>query len=129
MTVRALPISLALAATLALPAIAHAQNDVYGSEDLSAMPKLVSAAATARLIARSTPDDVRRSNGGGTVQIQFTIDRSGHVEANSIEVVSTPGPGLATAARSVVEKMEFVPGKKDGAPVRARVQLPIVYKP
>ncbi len=134
MSVRSLPLALALGAAFALPALVlpslvHAQNEVYGSEDLSAMPKLVSQAATARLIARSTPEDVRRSNGGGTVQIQFTIDKSGHVEPNSIEVVSTTIPTLATAARTVVEKMEFVPGKKDGAAVRARVQLPIIYKP
>jgi len=129
MSLRFLPLALGLACALALPAAVRAQNDIYGSEDLTSTPKLVSSAATARLIARSMPEDVRRSNVGGTVQIQFTIDKAGHVEPSSIEVVSTPLPTLATAARSVVEKMEFVPGKKDGAPVRTRVQLPIIYKP
>ncbi len=129
MSVRPFPIAVGLACALALPTAVRAQNDVYGSEELTSLPKLVSSATTARLVARSMPEDVRRSNVGGTVQIQFTIDKAGHVEASSIEVVSTPLPALATAARSVVEKMEFVPGKKDGAPVRTRVQLPIIYKP
>ena len=127
---RSLPSALAFAAVLALPALAHAQQtDIYGSDDLSSLPKLVSAASTARLIARSMPDELRRANVSGTVQIIFTIDKGGHVEPSSIEVVSTPVPALAGAAKSVVEKMEFVPGKKDGAAVRTRVQLPITYKP
>lgn len=123
------PLSLAFALALTLPAAARAQDDVYGPGDLTSRPKLVSAATTARLVARSMPEEMRRANTGGTVEIQFTIDRDGHVEPSSIEIVSTPAPALATAARSVVEKMEFVPGKKDGAPVRTRVQLPIIYKP
>lgn len=130
MSVRSFSAALALAAAFALPGLAHAQQaDVFGAEDLTSQPKLVSAAATARLMARSMPDDLRRANVGGTVQIMLTIGKNGHVEPSSIEVVSAPVAGLAGAAKSVVEKMEFVPGKKDGAAVRTRVQLPMVYKP
>ena len=129
MLVRSLLFSLGAAVIVTTPRLARAQSDVYGAEDLSAAPKLVSAAATARLVARSYPEDLRRTNTGGAVQIQFVIGRDGHVEPNSVEVVSTPAASLGNAARAVVERMEFVPGKKDGAPVRTRVQLPIVYKP
>ncbi len=130
MFARTFPAALGLVAALAIPTFAHAQAaDVYGGEDLSSPPKLVSPAATARLIARSMPEDLRRANVSGTVQIMFTINKDGHVEPSSIEVVSASTPSLAGAAKSVVEKMEFVPGKKDGSAVRARVQLPITYKP
>jgi hypothetical protein len=43
--------------------------------------------------------------------------------------VEAAAPALGNAAKTVVEKLEFVPGKKDGQAVRARVQLPIQYKP
>jgi periplasmic protein TonB len=113
----------------AAPRVLAAQADVYGPSDLSTAPKLVSAAATARLIARSYPEGMRKANQGGQVHLEFVVGRDGKVEPASINVMDTSAPVLGSAARTVVEKMEFVPGKKDGQPVRARVQLPIVYKP
>lgn len=116
-------------ALCAVPRLAAAQGEVFGGEDLTSPPKLVSAAAAARLVARSFPEEMRRAGTGGTVQLQFVIGKDGKVEPSSIEVVQTPAPALGDAAKSVAEKMQFVPGKKDGTAVRARVQLPIVYKP
>lgn len=128
--VRSLTSAVAVAfALIALPRLAAAQAEVYGGEDLTSPPKLVSAASVARLVARSYPEDARRSGTGGTVQLQFVIGKDGKVETGSVEVLATPMPALGTAAKAVVEKMEFVPGKKDGSAVRARVQLPIIYKP
>ena len=125
---------LALAAVVAVtsfaaPRLVLAQAEILGAEQVSNPPKLVSPAATARLVARSYPEDLRRANAGGTVQLQFVIGPNGKVETGSIEVLSTPAPALGQAAKAVAEKMEFVPGKKDGAAVRTRVQLPITYKP
>ena len=119
----------AAAATAATPRIAAAQGEVFGPDQLSTAPKLVSPAAAARLVARSFPEALRKSGTGGTVNLQFVISPSGKVEPGSVEVVDAPAPALAAAAKAVAEKMEFVPGKKDGAAVRARVQLPIIYKP
>lgn len=121
--------AIALALAGLVPSVVRAQSDVYGSEDLSTAPKLASPAAAARLLARSFPEAMRRSGTGGTVQLQFVIGPNGKVEPSSIEVISAPAPALGVAARSVAEKMEFVPAKKDGSVVRARVQLPLVYKP
>jgi protein TonB len=119
----------ALALAGLVPSVARAQGEIYGADDLSSAPKLVSPAAAARLLARSFPDDLRRSGTGGTVQLQFVINTNGKVDPGSIEVISAPAPALGTAARTVAERMEFVPGKKDGSAVRARVQLPLVYRP
>lgn len=126
---RFLAAAAAAAALTALPRLAAAQSEVYGGEDLTTPPKLVSAASAARLVARSFPEELRRSGTGGTVQLQFVIGANGKVEPSSIEVISAPAPGLGSAAKTVAEKMEFVPGKKDGSAVRSRVQLPIIYKP
>ena len=110
-------------------ALAAQQADVYGPGDLTSAPKLVSAATTARLIARSYPEPMRRMSRGGEVKVEFVIGKDGHVEPASITVVEASVPELTLAAKSVVERMEFVPGKKDGQPVRARVQQQILYKP
>jgi protein TonB len=128
-TVRLVRLAIPLALCLAVPGLASAQQDVYGPSDLTTAPKLVSAAATARLIARSYPEGMRRQSQGGEVKMEFVIGKDGRVEPSTISVLESSAPALGNAAKSVVEKMEFVPGKKDGQPVRARVQLPIVYKP
>ena len=117
-----------LAVVFAAPRLAAAQ-DIYGPEGLSSLPKLISPAATARLIARSYPEELRKSGTSGTVNLEFVIGKDGKVEAGSVNVVEAAAPALGNAAKSVVEKLEFVPGKKDGQAVRARVQLPIQYKP
>jgi len=120
---------LAIVAALgAAPRLVAAQ-DVYGPSDLSAAPKLVSPAAAARLIARSYPEDLRRAGTAGVVSLEFVIGKDGKVESGSVNVVDAPAPALGAAAKSVAEKLEFVPGKKDGQAVRTRVQLPIQYKP
>lgn len=121
--------ALALTLSALAPRLAHAQGEVYGAEELSSSPRLVSPAAAARLIVRSFPEDLRRQNTGGTVQLQFVIGSNGKVESNSVEVVTTPTPALGAAAKAVAEKLEFVPGKKDGGTVRTRVMMPIIYKP
>ena len=118
----------AVAASLVAPRLVLAQ-DVFNADQISSPPKLVSPAATARLVARSFPEGLRKTNTGGTVQLQFVVGANGKVEPSSIEVMESPLPALAAAAKTVAEKMEFVPGKKDGSAVRTRVQLPITYKP
>ena len=118
----------AIAASLVAPRLVLAQ-DVFNADQISSPPKLVSPAATARLVARSFPEDLRKANTGGTVQLQFVIGANGKVEPSTIEVVDATVPALGAAAKSVAEKMEFVPGKKDGSAVRTRVMLPITYKP
>ena len=127
-TRRLASVAAAIVATLVAPRLVLAQ-DVFNADQISSPPKLVSPAATARLVARSFPEDLRRTNTGGTVQLQFVIGANGKVEPSTIEVLESPVPALAAAAKTVAEKMEFVPGKKDGAAVRTRVQLPITYKP
>jgi protein TonB len=122
--------ALGLAAALAAgPRAARAQGEVYGAEDLTTVPRLVSPASAARLVAGSLPEHARRSGVGGTVQLVFVIAPSGRVEPNSVQVVSAPTPGLGAAARRVAERMTFVPGLRGDTAVRARVQLPIVYRP
>ena len=127
-TRRLATVAAAIVATLVAPRLALAQA-VYGADQISTPPRLISPAAAARAVARSFPAELRKTRAGGTVQLRFVIGADGKVEPSSIEVIEAPVRALGAAARTVAERMEFVPGKKGGAAVRTRVQLPITYRP
>jgi len=116
-------------ALLVAPRLVAAQEGVYGPSELTTPPRLVSASATARLVARTYPEPLRRTGTGGTVRLTFVIGENGKAEPGSIEVVDAPVAELGRAAKAVAENIEFTPGKRDGQAVRSRVELPIVYKP
>ena len=118
-----------LATLLALPGFLRAQGGVvYAGADLDAPPTLVSPENAARLLTRSYPASLKRFGVTGTVQVQFIVSANGKVEPASVQVMSSTAPQFATAARSVVERIEFRPGEVKGLPVRALVLLPIIYK-
>jgi protein TonB len=116
------------------PARASAQQQsaspspIYASNDLESPPKLVSTAKAAKVIEGSFSRPLRQAGLGGMVQLQLVIDTRGNVEETSIEVVETPSPALAEAARRAARRLEFTPGRYRGEAVRTRVILPIVYK-
>jgi protein TonB len=118
-------------AALVIPAAAAtaaAQDKVYDLSDVTTLPKLSSSAQTSRLIQSAYPSDLKKSGVGGTVDMEFVVGKDGKVEAGSIEVNASV-PALAAAAKAVAEKLEFSPAQVKGAPVRARVVLPLVFKP
>ena len=112
-----------------LAATAAAQDDkVYPVAELSNPPKLSSTSTAARLIQESYPDELRRRGVGGLVEVQFVVDGKGKVDPATVEVVDATQSALGEAAKKVVTRLEFVPGKLNGSSVRSRVVLPIVYK-
>src|SRR5258708_38394511 len=96
--------------------------------EVDTRPNFSCPPATARLIARSYPEQLRRAGISGSVQLEFIVDASGKVEPGSVQVVVASVPALGEAAKAVVEKIEFTPGTIKGEPVRARVLLPLSYK-
>ena len=126
---RLLPVVAAALLTLAAaPALrAQASDQVYAGEDVDTPPRLANPAKTARLVADSYPANLKRIGVAGQAQVQFVVDVSGKVEPGSVEVVLASTPAFASAAKNVVAKIEFTPGKSKGQVVRTRVQLPIQY--
>ncbi len=109
---------------------AAAQDDkVYPINELSNPPKLTSTALAARLIQESYPADLKSRGVGGMVELQFIVDAKGKVDPASVEVVDATQTALGEAARKVVSRLDFSPGKLNGAAVRTKVVLPIIYKP
>ncbi len=107
---------------------AAAQDKVYDLSDVTTLPKLSSSAQTNRLIQGAYPSDLKKNGVGGTVDMEFVVGKDGKVETSSIEVNASV-PALAAAAKAVAEKLEFSPAQVRGTPVRARVVLPLVFKP
>lgn len=128
--IRTLPVAvLVTLALLAAPSRAAAQSSdpVVAPENLTKGPKLASPAAAASLVSRAYPEQLRRAGIGGVVQLEVTVDKTGKVEQNSVEVVVAAAPALGEAAKSVAERLQFRPAEVNGAPVRTRVLIPLTF--
>lgn len=109
---------------------AAAQDDkVYPISEVTNPPKLSSSIQAARLISESYPADLKSRGVGGMVELQFVVDSKGKVEAGSVEVVDATQTALGEAAKKVVARLDFQPGKLNGTAVKTKVVLPIIYKP
>lgn len=118
------------AVVLALPtARASAQDKVYSLAEVNTPPKLAAPSQAMRVIQSSYPADLRNKGVAGEVEVQFVVAPTGKVEAGSVEVIDASVPQLGDAAKGAVEKLEFTPAKVNNAAVRARVVLPIAYRP
>lgn len=118
-----------LALTASAPA-AQAQDDkIYAIAEVQSPPKLSSSTMAAKLIQESYPADLKSRGVGGMVELQFVVDAKGKVDPSTVEVVDATQTALGEAAKKVVSRLDFSPGKVNGAGVRTKVVLPIIYKP
>lgn len=126
----AAPLAAAALLLIAAPLSLRAQDaaKVYAPHELQARPKLAAPASAARTIQSSYPAKLRNAGISGEVEIEFVVGADGKVEDGTIEVLAATVPALADAAKAVAPKLSFVPGKVQGAPVRAKVTLPIIYR-
>lgn len=124
------PAAFAVLAVGPLAATAQAQDDkVYAIAEVQTPPKLTSSVLAAKLIQESYPAELKSRGVGGMVELQFVVDSKGKVDPASVEVVDATQTALGEAAKKVVARLDFSPGKVNGAGVRTKVVLPIIYKP
>jgi TonB family protein len=71
------------------------------------------------------PRAMKKTELVGEVTISFVVDKEGDV-TNPV-VVRSNNPGFDAAAIEAVLKWKFKPGIKDGNPVNARMQVPIIF--
>ncbi len=129
---RRLLVPAALAAIALAPSArtAQAQDDkVYAIAEVQSPPKLTSTVLAAKLIQESYPAELKSRGVGGMVELQFVVDSKGKVDPASVEVVDATQTALGEAAKKVVSRLDFSPGKVNGAGVKTKVVLPIIYKP
>ncbi len=61
----------------------------------------------------------------GTVLVRFVVDEEGITR--DLEVVESVHGSLDQAAMRAIRKTRFVPGRKDGRPVRVQMSMPISF--
>jgi protein TonB len=81
-----------------------------------------------RLVQRSYPEALRTRGVNGTVELEIIIGANGKVQVGSVTVVDASVAAFGDAAKSVAEKLEFVPAKVNGKAVKSKVVLPLVYQ-
>jgi periplasmic protein TonB len=72
------------------------------------------------------PHSLKRDGVSGVVAVKVLIDATGSVAECSVS--KSTNPGFEEAALEAVKKWKFKPAKKDGAPVEARLIIPIHFQ-
>lgn len=80
-------------------------------------------------ISRPEPqysEEARKAKWGGTVLLSLVVDETGHT--TDIHVIKPLGLGLDEKAIEAVSKWLFIPGKKDGKPVKVLAQVEVTFR-
>lgn len=74
------------------------------------------------------PDSLRRARAGGEALVEFVVDTTGRVEAETVGVVAATHPQFADAARMTARQARFLPAERAGRLVRQLAQLPLRWE-
>jgi TonB family protein len=75
------------------------------------------------------PEVLKAAGIAGRVVVQFVVDTTGHVDPTSFKMISTPHQAFANAAKELVTKSVFRPGRMRGQAVAVLVQQSINFTP
>lgn len=127
-----------VSAALALaPAAAHAQQDARGAGggkdtyELSAVeeiPRILNASEFMQAMVAEYPPLLRVLGVGGRVNVRFRVLHTGRVDSLSIRVHQSTNARFDEPAKRAVNVLRFRPAYVNGRPVRAWVELPIVFE-
>ena len=74
------------------------------------------------------PRMMRQAGINGVVLVQAIVDTSGRVKAGSIQVLQSSQSAFETAAKRLVQRSLFQPGRVQGRAVRVLIQIPVVFE-
>jgi len=110
--------ALFITAALALsPFSLSADDTIYTSVDVNPVP--------VKTPPPNYPSEMKRAGVGGIVAVTIVINEKGTVD--SARVAKSSNPAFEPPALEAVKKWVFKPAKKDGAPVKTRVTIPIRF--
>ncbi len=75
------------------------------------------------------PDSLLAAGARGRVVAEFIVDGQGHVDAETVGIVSSSHPLFAEAVRAAVIDARFSPAYREGHVVRQVVHLPVDFDP
>lgn len=96
-------------------------NAVYDPRVVEQTPELLSSPPP------RYPEACRVDHVQGVVIVQGVVDTLGHMERNSLKVISSPHPALAASAIESLSGAVFRPGRVEGRAVRVLVQVPVQF--
>jgi TonB family protein len=85
-------------------------------------------ADSARPVSPAYPEALRRTRVEGEALVEFVVDTAGHVELETLSVVSATHAAFGAAARDAVLTATFLPARKAGRVVRQVVLLPVRFE-
>lgn len=77
---------------------------------------------------REYPRQLLQAGLEGTVIVEVVIDTLGLAELETLRVTASPHPALSRAARDVIARSRYRPGRLGGRPVRVVVRMPVVFE-
>ena len=101
-----------------------ARHTVYTSRNVDRSARL----DTTRVLDLIFPPSLFASHTRGLVIAEFVVDTLGHVEENTVGVISSTAPLFTDAVRVALETASFIPALKDGKPVRQLVHQPFEFE-
>lgn len=75
------------------------------------------------------PEVLRAAGITGRVTLEFVVDTTGHVDQGTIRIINTAHPGFNNAAKEMVSKTIFRPGKLRGQAVAVMVRQAVNFTP
>lgn len=98
---------------------------VLQGQEVDQPPEIVGGYASVRELT-SYPAAAEEDDAFGVIWLQFTVSASG--SATRIRLAEGGHPSLETEALNVVQRLEFRPATKNGAPIDADVQIPVIFQ-
>jgi protein TonB len=114
--VKKLVVLLSLGALLPLAATAKSSERAY----IEASAKRTDGPVAVSVVS---PTNIGLEYAGSTVELAFTVDRSGN--PTDLKVLSSRDGTIAKAVVDAVEQWRFEPAKKNGTAVTTKVILPV----
>ena len=96
-------------------------GEVYDPSVVEQQPELLSSPPP------RYPESCRVDHVQGVVIVQGVVDTLGHIERNTLKVISSPHPALSVSAIESLSGAVFRPGRVQGRAVRVLVQVPVQF--
>ncbi len=97
-----------------------------GEDDVLRIGPGITPPSVTRRVEPEYSTEARNNGIQGTVMLEIVVSEKGR--ATDITVISPMGFGLDEMARAAIEKWEFVPGKKDGHPVKILATVEVNFR-
>lgn len=95
------------------------------NQDVDQPPKIMGGYAAVEKV-KKYPPAAEEDDAFGVIWLQCTVSASGN--ATRVQLAEGGHPALETEALNVIQQLDFRPALKNGAPIPAQIQLPVIFQ-